>query len=205
VVKTGITVSEREKMESVSKGADGAFTVTTGKRTIRCSRVLPALGRRGTPRRLGVPGEEREKVAYRLVDPELYQHQHLLVVGGGDAAVEAAVSLAQQTGNRVTLSYRGAKLIRCREENLERLNQAISEQRITPLYESNVKAIDLDRVIVDHKGSEVTLANDYLFVFAGGELPTAVLENAGIKIKTHHGKRIVDKRAKAGRHATPPP
>jgi thioredoxin reductase len=154
--------------------------------------VLLALGRRGTPRRLGCPGEEHEKVAYSLVDPELYQQQHLLVVGGGDAALEAAVALSEQPGNRVTLSYRGSAVNRARAENVERLDRAIAEGRLHAIYNSTVTAIELDRVLLDESGTDRILPNDFVFVFAGGELPTKLLESAGVKIRTHHGKRIVE-------------
>ncbi len=199
VEKTGLSISERERVDAVRQSGDGVFEVTTPKRTIRTTRVLLALGRRGTPRRLGCAGEELEKVAYSLVDPELYQQQHLLVVGGGDAALEAAVALSEQPGNRVTLSYRGSSINRARAENVERLNLAIAEGRLTAIWGSTVKAIELDRAILDEGGTEHTIPNDYVFVFAGGELPTKLLESAGVKIRTHHGKRIVEGSAAAQR------
>jgi len=192
VQKTGLEISERERVDAVRRAGDGVFEVVTPKRTIRTTRVLLALGRRGTPRRLGCAGEELEKVAYSLVDPELYQQQHLLVVGGGDAALEAAVALSEQPGNRVTLSYRGAAVNRARAENVERLNRAISEGRLHASFGSTVKAIEIDRVLLDEAGNDRIVPNDFVFVFAGGELPTKLLESAGVKIRTHHGKRIVD-------------
>ena len=197
VQKTGLEISERERVDAVQRSGD-VFEVVTPKRTIRTTRVLLALGRRGTPRRLGCVGEELEKVAYSLVDPELYQQQHLLVVGGGDAALEAAVALSEQPGNRVTLSYRGAAVNRARAENVERLNRAIAEGRVDAAFGSTVKAIELDRVLLDESGTDRILPNDFVFVFAGGELPTKLLESAGVKIRTHHGKRIVETAASPG-------
>jgi thioredoxin reductase (NADPH) len=192
VQKTGLEISERERVDAVRRSPDGVFEVVTPKRTIRTTRVLLALGRRGTPRRIGCPGEEMEKVAYSLVDPELYQQQHILVVGGGDAALEAAVALSEQPGNRVSLSYRGGAVNRAKTENVERLNRATAEGRLTAIFNSTVKAIELDRVILDEGGTERILPNDFVFVFAGGELPTKLLASAGVKIRTHHGKRIVE-------------
>src|SRR5690606_29606880 len=107
VARTGLVVSDGERVDAVDRQPDGTFVVKTSRREVRACRVVLTVGRRGTPRTLGVPGEEREKVAYRLLDPERYQHQLILVVGGGDSAIEAAVALAEQPGNRVWLSYRG--------------------------------------------------------------------------------------------------
>ena len=147
----------------------------------------------GPPRKLGVPGEEQEKVAYRLIDPELYQHKHILVVGGGDSAVEAACDLSEQPGNRVSLSYRKALINRPKAANIHRLKAAEKEGRITMLLESTVSRIELDRVVLEHKGEEIILPNDFVFVFAGGILPTTFLQNAGIKIQSHFGKKVVEK------------
>lgn len=194
VAKTGLQVSTNERVEAISRLAEeDRFRVTTNRRELQATRVLLAVGRRGTPRTLGVPGENLEKVAYRLLDPELYQHSHILVVGGGDSALEAACSLAEQPDNRVSLSYRSATITRPKPANLERLARAREEGRITAYLESQVRRIDVDRVVLDHRGEEVVLPNDYVFVFAGGVLPTSFLEKAGIKVMTHFGKRVVEK------------
>lgn len=190
VAKTGLEISAPERVDAVARDGAG-FVVTTDRRTLRASRVILAVGRRGTPRRLEVPGEDGEKVAYRLVDAELYQHQHLLVVGGGDSAIEAACDLADQPGNRVTLSYRGKELSRPKAANVERLRSATDSGRLTLLLESKVKKIGVDRVWVDQGDAEQVLPNDFVFVFAGGILPTAFLQKAGIDVATHHGKRVV--------------
>jgi thioredoxin reductase (NADPH) len=193
VAKTGLKVDAPERVEAVSPQPDGTFVVRTSKRTLTASRVLLAIGRRGTPRKLGVPGEDQEKVAYRLIDPELYEDQHVLVVGAGDSAVEAAVSLGEQPGNRVTLSYRGKVIDRPKKANLERLAAAEAAGKVTVLLESGVVRIDVDRVELEQRGERVVIPNDFVFVFAGGVLPTAFLEAAGIGIRTHYGKRVVSK------------
>lgn len=190
VAKTGLQIAARERVDGVERDARG-FAVATDKRVLRASRVILAVGRRGTPRRLEVPGEDAEKVAYRLVDAELYQHQHLLVVGGGDSAIEAACDLADQPGNRVTLSYRGKELSRPKQANVERLKSATASEKLTLLLGSQVKKIGVDRVWVDQDGAELVLPNDFVFVFAGGILPVAFLKKAGIDVATHHGKRVV--------------
>jgi thioredoxin reductase/Pyruvate/2-oxoacid:ferredoxin oxidoreductase delta subunit len=192
VVKaTGLRVSNRERVDAIDRQRDGTFRLKTSRREIHAERVVLAIGRRGTPRRLGVPGEALEKVAYRLIDAAEYQDQHLLVVGGGDSAVEAAVALGEQPGNRVTLSYRKPTMNRPKAANLERLDAAVAAGQVTLALGTTVDRIDIDRVQLGGEGGEREIANDYVFVFAGGVLPTGFLKAAGIEIQTHHGKRVV--------------
>src|SRR6185369_3032240 len=110
--------------------SDGGFTIETTKGRYRAWTVVLALGRRGTPRKLGVPGEELPKVMYGLIDAEAYRNARILVVGGGDSAVEAALGLAHQAGNRVVLSYRGAEFTRLKARNAQRLSAAETEGRV---------------------------------------------------------------------------
>ena len=131
-------------------------------------------------------------MAYALLEPELYAYQHLLVVGGGDSAVEAAMALGEQDGTRVWLSYRKASLTRPKKKNIERLRKAVKEGRVELVLESQVTAIEADRVVLKQQGDEVVLPNDFLFVFAGGVLPTKFLQAAGIVVQRHHGKRVVE-------------
>lgn len=195
VAKTGLKIDVPERVESVERDGDG-FIVVTSKRRLSTWRVVLAVGRRGTPRRLGVAGEEHEKVAYRLIDPELYRHQHLLVVGGGDSAIEAACALAEQPGNRVALSYRGASFNRAKPANRARLDALVAGGGVRLLLESDVVSIDVDRVALRVKGEgEIVLPNDYVFVFAGGVLPTEFLEKAGLTVRTHFGRRVEERTA----------
>jgi thioredoxin reductase/NAD-dependent dihydropyrimidine dehydrogenase PreA subunit len=171
-----------EKAKDVTRHEDGVFEVKTVSGAVHRARfVILALGRRGTPRKLGVPGEELPKVMYRLIDAESYGNQKVLVVGGGDSAVEAAVGLARQAGNEVTLSYRRDKLVRIKKKNEDRLAPLLASGRIQPLFGSQVVEItpDLVRLKV---GSEVReLPNDYVFVFAGGEPPFEFLKQCGVR------------------------
>lgn len=191
VATTGLHISEGERVDGVERHGDG-FVVTTNRRRLSTSRVLLAVGRRGTPRRIDVPGEELDKVTYRLLEPERYQHGHLLVVGGGDQALEAAYALAEQPGNRVTLSYRGASLSRPRAENRRRLEDKVEAGQVTLLLESEVRRIGVDRVVLDQSGEELVIPNDFVFIFAGGVLPTAFLQRMGIRMETHHGTTVSD-------------
>jgi thioredoxin reductase len=155
--------------------------VTAGAR-YRARSVILALGRRGTPRKLGIPGEELPKVMYGLIEAEAYTDSAILVVGGGDSAVEAAMGLAHQRGNRVTLSYRGDALSRIKERNAERLGEAERSGRVRVVYRSNLREVRDRSVLLDVGGSLTELPNDWVWIFAGGEPPNAFLEKIGVAI-----------------------
>jgi len=190
IEETGLEISTGEKVDGVLPRPSG-FTVTTQKREVSAHKVLIAIGRRGTPRRLGVPGEELEKVAYRLLEPEEFSHQHVLVVGGGDSALEAALMLADQPECSVHLSYRKEVFARARQENQDRLRQASENGRVEVLLSSEVVEIGPDRVTIQQRGTRTDIPNDFVFIFAGGVLPTPFLVEMGIGLNTHHGKRVV--------------
>ena len=202
---TGLQVHTNERVDGVTKKADGVFELKTSTRTVEARRVVLALGRRGTPRTLGVPGEGTEKVSYSLLEPDQYTFDHILVVGGGDSAVEAACTLGEQDGNKVYMSYRGAKINRPKRKNVQRLREAVKQGQVELILESNVSKIGEDRVIITQQGDEVVIPNDYVFVFVGGVLPTNFLKEAGVSIKTHFGKRVVDAEEKAPSASPPPP
>jgi thioredoxin reductase len=169
-----------EKAVAVAR-QEGLFSVRTEK-NLHLSRFLVlALGRRGTPRKLGVPGEELPKVTYQLMDAESYRDNDLLVVGGGDSAVEAALGLARQPGNRVTLSYRREKLVRIKRKNEERIGALIRSGRIRAVFGSDVTEIAEGRARLRVGEAERELRNDYVFVFAGGEPPFAFLRQMGVR------------------------
>jgi thioredoxin reductase/ferredoxin len=184
--QTGLKVNLFERMESIKPNGQG-FVVKTSKAEYPTRAVLLAIGRRGTPRKLGVPGEEQSKVVYRLIDAEQYRSQHVLVVGGGDAALEAALACAEQPGTTVTLSYRSEAFSRVKPKNRDGLNQAESAGRLKVLLQSNVKEIGTDRVTLDHAGKVLTLKNSAVIVCAGGVLPTPFLKELGIQVDTKFG------------------
>lgn len=166
-------------VEDLSLGEEG-FRLKAGPETFAARYVLLAQGRRGLPRRLGVPGEELPKVMYRLKDAESYRGRKILVVGGGDSAVEAAHGLALQAGNRVTLSYRREKLVRIKKKNQEAIDRLIGEGRVEGLFSSRVERIDEKTVHLLLEGGERrTLENDFVFIFAGGIPPFELLRKAG--------------------------
>jgi thioredoxin reductase/NAD-dependent dihydropyrimidine dehydrogenase PreA subunit len=183
--RAGLELSCSERVEAVTNNGDG-YIVRTTKRELRAATVLLAVGRRGTPRKLGVPGEDAAKVVYRLIDPEQYAGQRVLVVGGGDSALEAAASLAE-AGGTVTLSYRGDAFGRAKTRNRERVKAATETGKLQVLLKSEVKAIGPDRVVLSQQSREVQLPNDAVIVNAGGILPTDFLKSIGIEVETKWG------------------
>jgi thioredoxin reductase/Pyruvate/2-oxoacid:ferredoxin oxidoreductase delta subunit len=184
--QTGVRIRYQEAVEKVSRDGD-AYCVKTAQNSYRTRSVLLAIGRRGTPRKLGVPGEELPKVVYRLIDPEQYRGKSVLVVGGGDSALEAAVSIAEQPDTAVTLSYRSEAFARAKQKNRERVEQAQSQGRLSVLFKSNVKQIGTAHVELDHDGKLLEIANDTVIVSAGGVLPTGFLKQIGIEVETKYG------------------
>lgn len=181
IEKNNITIKEHCKVDSIGKKNEQFVITTLHGDTYTSNKVLLAIGRRGSPRKLGVEGEWMEKVAYKLLEPELIKEKNVLVVGGGDSAIESALLLAED--NKVTLSYRSDKFSRLKPKNAENINKAIENGLIITLFESNVINIIPDKVEIRvNDGETLTLANDLVYIFAGGELPTQFLEKSGIKI-----------------------
>lgn len=189
--KNNISINEQEKVLLIEK-QDDCFIVKTDKDHYTSNSVLLAIGRRGTPRKLGVPGEDKEKVAYRLLEPELIKNQKVLVVGGGDSAIESAVLLADE-GNEVSLSYRGDSFSRIKPKNLEIITDYQKLGKVRILFNTNVTEIKDDEVILNKAsgGAEIKLKNDLVYIFAGGELPTKFLEKIGIRITKKFGDPIL--------------
>lgn len=171
------------KLLSVTGGCDH-FEAQTSHGVIRSRRVLLALGRRGTPRRLGVPGEDSEKVLYQLLDAASHRGERILVVGGGDSAIEAATGLANQPGNQVTLSYRRGDFFRLKRRNEERIREYMKLGKVRVIFDSEVNSIESDAVLLTERQGEVArstrVENDFVFVFAGGEPPYPLLRSMGV-------------------------
>ncbi|MCF7825081.1 MAG: NAD(P)-binding domain-containing protein [Candidatus Marinimicrobia bacterium] len=172
-----------QQLQGIQKSGQG-YKITTSAGELSSDYVVLALGRRGTPRKLEVPGEDLSKVAYKLIDAETYQNKHLLVVGGGDSAVEAAVGLGQQTGNTVTLSYRKKDFTRIKTRNEEQITKAVKNGWINIMYESTIDSIHDDVVLIRQSGETHEIKNDYVFIFAGGVAPFKLMNNIGIQFGT---------------------
>ena len=168
---------------------NGHFALSTTAGHYAARKVILCIGKRGTPKKLGVAGEKSAKVAYQMREPGQYENHSILVVGGGDSAVEAALTLADQRGTDVSLSYRKNTFSRIKEDNRVRIQRAMQDNKIKVLFESQVSEIKPLSAVLQHNERELELANDYVLVFIGGELPTAFLNSLGIEVKTKYGEK----------------
>lgn len=185
--KTQLKINYKEKMDDI-QATDNGFDVTTNKATYHTRAVLLTIGRRGTPRKLGVSGEEQAKVVYNLIDPEQYKNQHVLIVGGGDSALEAALSIADEEGTHVTISYRSDSFSRAKQKNRDKIDAAVKNGDLKLILPSTVKSIDENSVILNIGDNEEKIKNDGIIVCAGGILPTPFLKQIGIEVETKHGQ-----------------
>jgi thioredoxin reductase (NADPH) len=191
-----------EKVEDIKKGGDGIFTVITAKNQYRSHAVILALGKSGSPRKLGVKGEELPKVMYRLIEADHYVNKRILVVGGGDSAVEAAMGLAHQVGNQVTLSYRKEAFSRIKERNSQRVQESIRKGKVKVVFNSIPTEFKEKSVTLEVNGKLEEISNDYVWIFAGGEPPTAFLKKIGVGFGAQDLTLAGAKEVKAAKEAT---
>ena len=194
--RADFNVSTGEKVEDVKRGADGIFTVVTPTNQYRGRAVILALGRAGEPRKLGIKGEELPKVMYRLIEADHYINKKILVVGGGDSAVEAAMGLASQTGNQVTLSYRSERFSRIKERNQKRIEEFVSSEKLRVLFNSSPVEFKPESVMLDVKGNLQEIQNDFVWIFAGGTPPNDFLKRIGVGFGTRDLTLEASKEAK---------
>ncbi|HOY06629.1 MAG TPA: NAD(P)-binding domain-containing protein [Saprospiraceae bacterium] len=188
--KNNIIIREHAKVESIVMERDGFKVTILSGEVFQTKNVLLAIGRRGSPRKLGIPGESLEKVAYKLLEPENIQGRKVVVVGGGDSAIEAALALMDQ--NQVVLSYRSEAFSRLKVKNREKLEAAIRHNKLEVLLKSNLTRIEEGNVLMSTEANPtpVAMENDLVFIFAGGELPTQFLEKAGVRITKRFGYTV---------------
>jgi thioredoxin reductase (NADPH) len=184
--ETEVKIHYKERVETIEK-TDQGFVVITTRNTYSTRAVLLTIGRRGTPRKLGVLGEELHKVVYRLIDPDQYSGQHVLVVGGGDSALEAAVSISEAEGTSTSISYRSEAFSRAKEKNRQKIKEAEASGRMRVLMKSNVTLIGEDFVEIQQGEETFRLQNDAVIICAGGILPTPFLKKIGITVETKYG------------------
>ena len=169
-----------EKVSDIQKAEDDTFVVHTSKNQYRARYVVLALGKGGSPRKLGVKGEGLPKVMYRLIEADHYINKKILVIGGGDSAVEAAMGLAAQVGNTVTLSYRQANFSRLKDRNVKRLEECERKGKLKVIFNSNPVEFTEESAMLEVGGATQKLANDFVWIFAGGDPPTAFLKKIGV-------------------------
>ncbi|MCX6283384.1 MAG: NAD(P)-binding domain-containing protein [Bacteroidetes bacterium] len=184
IQKNNITIKENSKVETIVP-EDGHFRVET----------LGGDGRQGSPRKLNIPGEELEKVAYRLLEPELISGKEVMVVGGGDSAIESALLLAPN--NKVILSYRGEAFSRIKPQNKEKIDEAVEKGLVDMRLNTNLESIEQDEITLasgGEGGEKTRLKNDLVYIFAGGELPTQFLKKVGLQITKKFGEAVLKHR-----------
>jgi len=196
----GITIEEHTTLLGVTRQG-GHFVAKTSQGDIAAQRVILALGRRGSPRKLGVPGEDSAKVYYRLIEAHLYEFKKVLVVGGGSAALEAALQLSEQRGCTVTLCHRRDTFAGARAALIEKLLAAEAAKQLEILRQAQVRAVEPERVVLDVAGQEVERPNDFVFVMIGGTPPYDLLKAAGVNLEMKFGAPPL---ARAGKGARPP-
>lgn len=196
IAKAGIQIHEKTKVTGI-EGETNAFWVATDRGVLGAKRVVLAIGRRGTPRRMGVPGEELPKVAYRLIDPRQYAGRRVLVVGGGDSALEAAIQLSEESDARVAISYRRPEFARCRPLNKQKIDGLIKSGRVTAHMGTEILAVEPEAVAIKN-GTTARIPNDFVIACLGGELPNDFLKALGISIRKHVGDKAMANPAAGG-------
>lgn len=181
IQNTGVRIETNRRVERIVRNG-GSFRIESGDTVFHAKFVVLAMGRRGAPRRLGIPGEDLGKVAYRLIEAESYNDADILVVGGGDSAVEAALALGRSGRNRVTLAYRREEFSRLRDRNREQVQAAERESRLTVLRKTNLLGVKPEGVLLDCDGKVKELPNQYVFVLIGGTSPEEFLQKTGVDI-----------------------
>lgn len=181
IKNTGVRINTNERLQSVQRNGAG-FYVESAKRRYYARYVVLALGRRGAPRRLNVPGEDMAKVAYRLIEAESYENEDMLIVGGGDSALEAALALGRTGKNRVILCHRGNGFERARDRNRDRLEEAVEQGKVQVFLNSQVREIREKSVVLDCKGTVREFPNSFVFILIGGESPEDFLRKTGVDI-----------------------
>jgi len=183
--ENNISIKEKTKVDMISYKNDHFKLKTNTNEEFKAKKILLAIGRRGSPRKLNISGEDTEKVAYRLLEPENIQNKKIVVVGGGDSAIEAALSLAEQ--NKVILSYRSESFNRIKPKNREKMNKAAEKGMLKIKYKSNLIAVEKEHVTLAIENEKLNIKNDLVYIFAGGELPTQFLQKAGVMITKRFG------------------
>ncbi|PCI60695.1 MAG: 4Fe-4S ferredoxin [Gammaproteobacteria bacterium] len=187
IEKYSLKINQNEAMIDIVGNDDGSFTLQSSKKKYHTKTILLSIGRRGTPRKLNVKGEDLPKVVYRLIDPQQYKNEDVLVIGGGDSALEAACSIAELTDCKVSLSYRNDNFNRAKQKNRERVDLLVKNGDLTLYFSSQVAEIIKDEVILSIQDEQISIQNSVVIICAGGVLPTPFLKKLGIEVTTKYG------------------
>lgn len=190
MARTDLNIREGEGVDSVHADSNGVFSVRTRSGEYRARASVLALGRAGTPRKLGVKGEELPHVLYRLIEADHYTGRNILVVGGGDSAVEAAMGLAHQAGNKVTLSYRRGEFSRLKDRNAKRIAEYMSSHKVEVFFNSMPTEFRVGSVLIEQDGVVRELPNDFVWIFAGGTPPSDFLKAAGVAFGSNESTNL---------------
>lgn len=185
--RTELDIEYKQRLVSLTPQRQG-FRVGCESAEYQARAVLLAIGRRGTPRELGIPGENAPHVVYRMIDPSQYAGQNVTVVGGGDSALEAAATLVEETDARVILAYRGDSFSRARRKNRTRVDTAAETGRLKVLLNTNLTSIGDKSVRLETEGEPAEAPCERVIICAGGVLPTKLLQNIGIRTVTKYGE-----------------
>ncbi|MCA9666612.1 MAG: NAD(P)-binding domain-containing protein [Myxococcales bacterium] len=189
VDQTGVKIESGVRVEKIDRGPAGVFVVRTSRGAIKARRVLLAIGRRGTPRKLGVAGENDQRVAYVMTEPDRWANQQLVVVGGGDVACETALALAEQPGTTVSMLYRGSSLSRPKPGNRERIAEAVQQGKLELVLGADVKAVTPSGIqLATPQRGAFEIPADKIFACLGGNPPTKFLSAIGIEVVTFTGQ-----------------
>jgi len=185
--KHDLKINQNESMLDIASDDKGYLSLTSSEKVYKTKSILLAIGRRGTPRKLGVEGEEQSKVVYRLIDAEQYKDEDVLIVGGGDSALEAACSIAELGRCRVSISYRSDSFNRAKAKNRAKIDKLVTCGQLQLLMSSQVKSISKNNVLLTVQNELKTIENSVIIVCAGGILPTPFLKKTGIMVATKYG------------------
>ena len=181
-----IKINFNEKVEAISS-KNHKFVIKTPERSYTAHRILLTIGRRGSPRKLDVKGEEQSKVVYRMSDPEQYKESHVLVVGGGDSALEAACSIAELGNPNVTLCYRSGAFSRAKGKNRKRVDALSESGKLRVMLNCTPVSIGQTEVVLKQADESISMDNDNVIICAGGILPFQFLRDIGIDVETKYG------------------
>ncbi len=175
-IKEGVMVERIEKEKN-------HFNILTSERNYKALRVILAIGKSGNSRMLNVAGEDLPKVYNRLFDPNDAKNENVLVVGGGDSAIETAIAVSH-CANSVTLSYRKPSFARPKQQNEQILKELVKQGKVKLLLETNVKEIKENSVILSDKNKkEIEVENSMIYTMIGKELPTDFFKRSNIKME----------------------